>query len=135
MNLTFWDLSFLYFLLTLTACLASIQLACYSGGIRNLVFCQKRTLGKIISILLLLPSLAVFFIWNYIFPVAVIQGSQQAFLFSSGFIAALFFTLIISSFANRRLPVASKNSHNGLETLKSVTYFQAIRMKDDRQSD
>jgi len=115
-----------YFLLTFLAALGAIQYAAGRSGLKGLLFSQRPGRAKAVSAILALPPLALFFTWNYRNPVGIIEGAQQAGLFSLAVLAAVCTTLVLSSVLNHGRLSYCKAPAFCLEALKETTFFKAV---------
>jgi hypothetical protein len=115
-----------YFLLVLSASLGFIQLAAAKSQLKGLLFSQKKVLNHILAGILIAPGALVFFIWNHRNPVGIIEGSQQAGLFSLATLSAVGITMILGSLLNhfRFKPVTAPA--DSMEALRDRTFFQAV---------
>jgi hypothetical protein len=75
---------------------------------------------------LIAPVMLAFFTWNYRNPVGIIEGAQQAGLFSLASVAAVAVTLFLGSVFNHSLLRAKERPQSCLDALKERTFFQAI---------
>ena len=127
-----------YFLLTFTACFATLQLGLDRGGFRKALFFRNKRLNRILALLLLVSCLGALFAWNYMFRTDVVQGLGQAWVFSASVASAIAFTFIVTSVLNRKhtsqehaaasgLDALKDAAVSGLDALKSSTFFQALR--------
>jgi hypothetical protein len=91
------SLSWKYFLLVFIAVLGVLQGAAARNNLRGLQFFGYRSISYVFAVLAVGFSLFFFFHWNYRYAHSVIEGAQQVGLFTLGGLAALVFTLGISS--------------------------------------
>jgi hypothetical protein len=123
-------LSVEYFLSSLIANVAVIQLAAIRSGLLGLLFSQNQLFNRITSIVALVIPAALFFTWNARNPTGIIEGAQQAGLFSLAVLSAGSFTFIMSSLVNHpKFTPPVGTIVNGIESLKQMTFFQAIRIR------
>ncbi|APV44440.1 hypothetical protein Dform_01106 [Dehalogenimonas formicexedens] len=115
-----------YFLFVSCSALGFIQAAAIAGGLRGLLFSQNRLFARLITGALIAPGAIIFFTWNYRNPVGIIEGSQQAGLFSLAALSAIAITIIVSSLLNHSRLKTTVPVQSGLEALKERTYFQAL---------
>ncbi len=116
-----------YFALTFVASVGVLQLAAAYNGLRGISFFGSKTCGYILSFFTISPALAGLFTWNLRNPTGIIEGREQFYFFSLALLAALIFTLMVSShFMKRRLRDNSPQ-HNGIDALRDVTFFQVLR--------
>ena len=97
----------------------------------GLVF-RNIIVNRFASLTLLMPAVVVFFNWNAWFPVGVVEGAEQAGLFALGVGAAVAFCLGVSSFVNRGIRPGEDSSAEGLNVLRVMTFYQAVRRKQKR---
>ena len=121
-----------YFGLVFLACLGVLQAAAAYNGLKGLSFFGRRLYGYLFAAFTVGPALAGFFTWNGRNPTGVIEGQQQFGFFMLGLIAAVVFTLAVSSLLKSSLPHGSPG-HDGLDALREVTFFQALRCRFDRR--
>lgn len=118
-----------YLLLVFIAAMGFIQFAAVRGGLKGLMFIQNFTFNRALAYVLMVPVMMVFFTWNYRNPVGIIEGAQQAGLFSLASVAALVATLVIASVINHAKIGVKERPQSGLDALKDSTFFQAIRSR------
>lgn len=119
-----------YFISCFIAASAVIQLAAVKGELRGLLFNQAANMNTVLILVSLLIPGIFFFTWNARNPVGIIEGAQQAGLFSLAVITAGFFTLLVSSLLNHsRFTPPPGVPADSLESLKNMTFFQAIRRR------
>jgi hypothetical protein len=124
-----------YAALVFVAVVGVLQAAAAYNNLRGLMFFKRILHACIFAGIAIVAPLVVFFIWNYLFAIGDIQGSQQAglFFFTSG--AAIVFTLVVSSLVNIKLKSDQTTQLSGLDSLKERTFFQNMRdrIKGKRQ--
>jgi hypothetical protein len=118
-----------YFMLVLLAGIGILQMIAGIHGLKSLLFSKRHSLTRIISVVLVIPCLMAFFLGEDYFHSAPIQGAEQAGLFSSSLLFALIITYGISSLINRKMIPPDNFTPKGLESMRKMTYFQAIRRK------
>ena len=118
-----------YFAFVFVATCGVIQIAAAYSRLRGLLFLKKPLASHILGGVLILGSFLGFFL-------AAdrnrrgLEGTEQFGYFMLGGIAAVVFSLILSSLINLRLrPSAPKDPGpgEGLDALEDMTYFQALR--------
>jgi hypothetical protein len=114
-----------YFWLVFSAAMGFAQVAAVQGGLKGLMLSQRIAFNRMLAGILIAFPAFLFFTWNYHNPVGIIEGTQQAGLFSLATLAALITTLMLSSVFNFRL-TATRNGSSGLEALKDRTFIQAF---------
>jgi len=127
-------LAFKYSILVFLAVCAILQLAAVHNNLRGLQFVKNRGLAISISLVVLTGTIAVFFTWNYINAVGVIEGSQQAEFFAISGTLALLFSLLVSSLINRSMPTQGTSAKSGLQALENATFLQLLRNNWVKQS-
>lgn len=115
-----------YFLMVFCSALGFIQIASAKSRLKGLLVSQKPALNQLIAGILLVPGAFFFFTWNYRNPVGIIEGSQQAGLFSLAVLAAIGATAITASVLNHTQLKSNEAVPSGLEALKSRTFLQAM---------
>jgi len=120
-------LAFEYFYLVSIAAVGVIQAAVAYNGFRGISFFSRKIYSYLFMILTLSPVLAAFFTWNERNPTGVIEGREQFCFFMLAIVAAIGFTLIVSSLLQYRYLRKNNIRHDGFEALKEVTFFQALR--------
>ena len=103
-----------------------IQVAAAQSRLKGLLLSQKLVVNRIIAGGLIAPGAIIFFTWNYYNPVGIIEGSQQAGLFSLATLAAIGVTAILGSVLNHFRLKPSTPPAACIEALKDRTFFQAI---------
>ena len=116
-----------YFCLVFVASIGVIQAAAAYNGLKGISFFSYRLSAYLFMLVTSGPAMASFFSWNERNPTGVIEGAQQFGLFMLAIVASIGFTLIISSIVKHWSLRGNDVSHDGLEALKEVTFFQAIR--------
>jgi hypothetical protein len=115
--------------LVFVAVVGVLQAAAARNNLHGLLFFKNKTWAYLWAVLTTGFALAVFFIWNYHFATGIIEGSQQAELFALWALAALIFTLIVSSLIRYRFGQTTEATKEGLEALNHSSYFGALRAK------
>ena len=103
-----------------------IQVAATQSRLKGLLLTQKPLVNRIIAGILIAPPAFVFFTWNYRNPVGIIEGSQQAGLFSLAALASIGVTVILGSILNHFHLKPDEPPAGSIEALKDRTFFQAI---------
>lgn len=119
-----------YFISVFIAALAVIQLSAARAGLRGLIFGGRSANAYYVAIPLLLIAGTLFFTWNERNPTGVIEGAQQAGLFSLAVAASALFTLLVASVINHRRLGGTRSTARGLARLHDMTYFQSLRRRD-----
>jgi hypothetical protein len=122
-------LAFEYFYLVLIACVGVIQATVAYNGFRGISFFSCKIYSYLFTIFTLGPVLVAFFTWNERNLTGVIEGREQFYLFMLAIVAAIGFTLVLSSLLNHWSLRKNNIAGDGFETLKEVTFFQAIQYK------
>jgi hypothetical protein len=115
--------------LVFVAVVGVLQAAAARNNLHGLLFFKNKTWAYLWAVLTTGFALAIFFTWNYHFSTGVIEGSQQAELFALWALAALIFTLILSSLIKYRFGRAAEAGKGGIETLNRISYFGALKGK------
>jgi hypothetical protein len=122
-------LALIYSCLVFCAVTGVVQAAAAHNNLRGLLFFQKSITAFIFAALTTGFSLSVLFIWNYRYETGVIEGSQQAGLFTLSTIAAVVFTLVVSSLIKSSSLQERSTGLTGLLFFKKATWFSIIRRK------
>ena len=120
------SLSTEYFILVFCSAMGFIQVAAAQSRLKGLLLSQRPVLNRVIAGGLIAPGAIIFFTWNYYNPVGIIEGSQQAGLFSLATLSAIGVTIFLGSLTNHFLLKPSAPQPNCIEALKDRTFFQAI---------
>jgi hypothetical protein len=144
-----------YFWLIFLASLGTIQIAAAYNKLNGLLLFKKPIFSYIFAVLVIGGVFGWFFGGDNRLEVKLLcqglEGFQQLYHFFFAALAALIFTLIVSSLVNWRLATkresSSQNSElsshqpsppvtaeNGLELLKKDNYFQAMKHSFSRQT-
>jgi hypothetical protein len=115
-----------YFLLVFSASLGFIQIAAAKSRLKGLLFSQKTVLNQVVAGILIAPAALIFFTWNHRNPVGIIEGSQQAGLFSLATLSGVGITLILGSLLNHFRLKPSTPPSGCIEALRDRTFFQAV---------
>lgn len=115
-----------YAALAFTGVVGVIQLAAAHNKLPGLLFLRRTLFAYILAIILIVVPLVFFFIWDYIFSVGKIQGSEQAGLFFFSAAAAIIFTLIVSSIVNYKFYSPRASQLNGLDALREGSFFRTF---------
>jgi hypothetical protein len=116
-----------YFYLVFIAAVGVIQAAVAYNGLRGVSFFSHRVCGYFFAAVTIGPVLASFFAWNERNPTGVVEGGQQFYFFMLAIVAAIGFTLVLSSIIKHHSLRGNDVKYDGFEALKEVTFFQAIR--------
>jgi hypothetical protein len=122
-------LIFEYFYLVFIAAIGVIQAGVAHNGLRGISFFNRKIYAYFFMLITLGPVITAFFTWNERNPTGVIEGSEQFYLFMLAIVSAIGFTLVLSSFLNHSRLRNNNIVCDGLEGLKEVTFFQALRYK------
>ena len=115
-----------YFWLVFFSAMGFIQVAAAQSRLKGLLLTQKPLVNRIIAGILIAPPAIVFFTWNYRNPVGIIEGSQQAGLFSLAALASIGVTVILGSILNHFQLKLGGPPESSIEALKDRTFFQAV---------
>ena len=122
-------MAFEYFYLVLIASVGVIQAAAAYNGFRGISFFSRKIFGYLFMALSLGPVLTAFFTWNERNLTGVIEGGEQFCLFMLAIVAAIGFTLVLSSLLKHWSLRTNSIQHDGFEALKEVTFLQALRYR------
>jgi hypothetical protein len=122
------ELSNIYGLLVFVATLGVIQAAAAYNNLRCLFFFRNRILSYIFGVIAAGVPLGFFFRWNYMYDIGIIAGVQQTGLYIQSVVAAIVFTVILSSLTNigYRSPQHHSAPPAGLDALREKTYLHLI---------
>jgi len=137
MSLTIEYLFFVF----IAAC-GVLQLAAALNQLKGMMFFRKAAASYIFAVLAIGGAFGWFFGWNRRLDVKImltgLEGAQQLYYFCLAALAALVFTLIVSSLVNYRSLAKAKppeETEPGLEALRDRTYSQAIRQSFKREKE
>lgn len=122
-----------YFALVFVAVVGVLQLVAAYNELRGVSFFSRKVYGYLFVAFTVVPALAGFFTWNLRNPPGIVQGREQFVFFLLALIAALSFTLVTSSLLKNRHLQGNHVQHDGLEALREVTLFQALRHRFGRR--
>ena len=122
-------MAFEYFYLVLISSVGVIQAAVAYNGFRGISFFNRKIYGYLFMVFTLGPVLVAFFAWNERNITGVIEGREQFYLFILAIVAAIGFTLVLSSLLKHWSLRTNNVRHDGFEALKEVTFFQALRYR------
>jgi hypothetical protein len=119
-------LSLEYCYLVFIAGVGILQAAAAWNDLKGLLFYRNKGCSYLFSALAVIPALIYFFTWNKGHATGIIEGSQQALLFTGSVFLAVFTTLLISSLINHNLrqPAIRKK---GLEALREISFYSALK--------
>jgi len=120
------ELSIEYGVLVFLAVIGILQWAVVPGKLKGMSFFRKRTYNYIFAAVFVAAPLVALSTWNYRNEVGIVQGSEQAGLFMISMVAGVLVTLVISSLINYSRLNRSGTNTEGLEALKTMTYFQSL---------
>jgi hypothetical protein len=115
-----------YCLLVFISVLGVLQLAAAYNNFRGLLFFPRKIYCVCFAVVATGFGLFAFFTW-YNFNSFVVEGSQQTGSFVLSAAAGILFTLVFSSVMNYRRLGAGHSEQDGLDALREITFFQAIR--------
>lgn len=121
-----WD----YLLFVFIACCGALQIAAAHSKLRGISFFQKALTGYLFGALAIIMAYVWFFISEER-SLPFLEGPDKVGLAFLGWILAFLFTILVSSVVKARLrhsgeKVEQTNPGAGFDTLKRMTYFQAI---------
>jgi len=117
-----------YTIFTFVAACGVLQLAAVHSGLRGLSFFKRPLAASISGAVVVIGAYVWFFaIENRNVP--GLEGSQQLGNFTLGASLAIVFTLVVSSILRASMNPAHSESGQGqgLDVLRAMTYFQAIK--------
>lgn len=115
-----------YFYLVTIAATGAIQAAAAYNGLKGISFFRQKMFSYLFALLTVGATMTRLFTWNQRNPVGIVEGAQQFSFFMLALIAAIAFTLIVSSLLRHSALRGNHSRHDGLEALKEVTFFQAL---------
>jgi hypothetical protein len=118
-----------YFILVLIAGLGILQIIADIRNLKSLLFSKSHSLTRAISVILIILCLVAFFLGEDYFHSAPIQGAEQTGLFSLALFSGLIVTYGIGSLIHRKNIPPDHFTPKGLESMRQITFFQAIRRK------
>lgn len=115
-----------YFLFIFVAFGGVLQMAAAHAKLRGILFFKKNVLGYICGGLAVGAAIWWFFTTANRNTLPSLNGGQQILLFASAGVAALLFTLAVSSITKMRMSTSGETSWSkpGLEALKELTYLK-----------
>ena len=134
--------SWQYFILMFIAIIGVLQLIAARNQLKGILFFKREALAYLFSFLAIGGSFGWFFGWGDPLDMAMrqtgdaamrqtgLEGAQQFLYFLLGTLAALSFTLIVSSLLRAyqwKGKTKEKGSSQGLDTLREMSYFEAIK--------
>ena len=128
-------LALIYGGLVFCAVTGVIQAAAAYNNLTGLLFFREKIWAYLFAILIAGFSLSIFFIWNYRYATGEIEGSQQAGFFFLSTIAALIFTLILSSVIKTQSLHDWPAGLTGIAFFKKTTWFSILRRKFANKTD
>ncbi len=122
-----------YFGLAFVATVGVLQVVAAYNELRGVSFFGRKIYGYLFAAFTVGPALAGFFTWHLRNPTGIIEGREQFVFFMLALTAALIFTLASSSLLNNRHLRGNHAQQDGLEALREVTFFQALRHRYGRR--
>lgn len=123
-----------YFLFVFIAACGVLQLAAAYSKLKGMMIFKNRIASYIFAFFAIGGAFGWFFGWDNRLDEKImrtgLEGAQQFYYFSLAALAALAFTLIISSLVNYRRLTKTKQSgegEEGLDALKEMTYLEAVK--------
>ncbi|MFH1663045.1 MAG: hypothetical protein ABH934_03920 [Chloroflexota bacterium] len=120
-------MAFEYFYLAFVASIGVIQAAVAYNGLKGISLFSYKVSAYLFMLVTTGPAMASLFSWNERNPTGVIEGREQFCFFLLAIVAAIGFTLIVSSIVKHWGLRRNNVNHDGLEALREVTFFQALR--------
>jgi len=118
-----------YSCLVFIGVLGVLQAAAAYNGLQGLLFFKHKRSAYLWTLFTTGSTLGVFFTWNYHSPTGIIEGSQQAWMFTLSAFGSLLFTLAVSSLLKYRLRGPNGNFVRGLEALNHSNFVNALRAR------
>ncbi len=118
-----------YYLLTFAATVGVIQIAASLGRLRGLLFLPSLPAARLLGLAVTLGSIVWFFSVadrNVNDTEGGLDANAQAILFLLGAVSALAVTLITSTLINFKMTPAPGSAADGLDALRSASYFRAL---------
>ncbi len=122
-----------YFGLSFVAAVGVLQVVAAYNELRGVSFFGRKIYGYLFAALTVSPALASFFTWNSRNPIGIIEGREQFGFFMLALAAALIFTLVVSSLLKNGRLRGNHAQYDGLEALREITFFQALRRRFGRR--
>jgi hypothetical protein len=122
-------LSFAYSIPVFLAGIGILQAAAAYNNLSGLLFFPKKLLSYSFAAVMIGMALVILSTWNLHFEIGIIEGAQQAGLFFLSMVIALLFTVCLSSLLNRKRFSRVNEILNGLEALRSNTFFQVLEQQ------
>jgi hypothetical protein len=129
----FIKLALVYLVCVFLAGVGVLQVAAVFNKLHGLLFFPKKLFSYFFAIAIIGVALSVLFAWNWHYGIGIIEGAQQAGLFFLAMGFALLFTLLVSSFINRRRFSAPNDNLEGLDALRNRTFIHAIKSRFRKQ--
>jgi uncharacterized membrane protein len=122
----FTKLGLEYGALAFTAIVGVLQAVAAYNNLWGILFFRYHLTAYIFAGIAIVAPLALFFTWDYHFPIGEIQGSEQTGLFFFATVAAIIFTWLVSSLINIKYFTRQATQVNGLEALRAGSFFRAF---------
>lgn len=119
-----------YVLFIFLASLGVVQLAALKNGLKGIYFIRVPILNLVLALALVAGSVLWFFISeprNLPDTGGGLDGNQQAMFSVAAAVGAVLFTLAITSVLNAGIGKGQNKQETGLQALRRVTYFSALR--------
>tara|TARA_B100001971_G_C17759205_1_gene319330 strand:- start:43 stop:447 length:405 start_codon:yes stop_codon:yes gene_type:complete len=122
-----------YFGLAFVAIVGVLQIVAAYNDLRGVSFFNCKIYGYLFAVFTVGPAMAGFFTWHLRNPFGVIQGREQFGFFMLALTIAFIFTLATSSLLKKKRLQGNYAQQDGLEALREVTFFQALRHRFGRK--
>ena len=122
-----------YFGLAFVAIVGVLQIVAAYNDLIGVSFFSRKIYSYLFAASTVGPTLAGFFTWHLRNPFGVIQGREQFGFFVLALTIAFIFTLATSSLLKKKRLQGNYAQQDGLEALKEVTFFQALRHRFGRK--
>jgi hypothetical protein len=123
--------AFQYFIFVFIAAVGVLQLVAAGTQLKGILFFKRKALAYFFSFLAIGGSFYWFFQWHNRIDTVMrhtgLEGAQLFRCFCMAAFAALVLTLIVSSLLKARRKGQPKGSRQGLDALKEMSYFEAVK--------
>ena len=118
-----------FFLMNFVGALGILQMVAAYSSLRGMMFFPNRAVSAVVGFL----ALAGVFLWFFISKprnlpdtAGGLSGSADAWIFCVSCISAILFTLLATSFLNRKTAREATSYPSGLDALKKTTFLKAF---------
>ena len=117
----------IYFTFIFFAALGVLQITAAINSLSGLFLVRNKLLSLLVGVVLTTSAFLWFLSLTKGLLLPGIEGYQQGVLFPLGYGAALLVTLVLASLFHRSRSNPSPQNTDGLDALKELTYWQALR--------